>query len=292
MGADEKIARFPVAALRRHRRRERVGLVRDRMRRGIVRVCSTDSAADALRLMDGHNVDHALVYEGHRLVGLAGRGDLSAVTLFDRGGAETPIVRVMRRDAVTVTPGTTLCEAAALMLDRHLGALPVATETGEVVGLISERDLLEAAAGRPAPYRARRRPLPSPLHATLKRCHTVAVVGLDPSDGSGHNLAAARLMTLGLTVYPVHPSVSAMLGVRAYPDLAAIPDAIHVVHVLPRDDVDLERVASGAIAKRAHVFWYEGRRLPAQVVERLRAGGLEVVVNRSLEGECLRLAGC
>jgi predicted CoA-binding protein/CBS domain-containing protein len=291
MGADENIARFPVAALRRHRRREREGLVRDRMRRGIVRVCATDSTGDTLKVMEGHNVDHALVYEGCRLVGLVVRADLSAATLFDPGGAETPLVRVMQRGVVTVTPGTTLSEAATLMLDRRLDALPVATNTGEVVGLISDRDLLEAAAGRPAPERVRRRSLASPLHATLKRCHTVAVVGLDTRDASGHNLAAARLMTLGFTVYPVHPSVSAMLGVRAYPDLTAIPDAIHVVHVFASDDVDLDRLASAAIAKQAHVFWYEGRRLPARIVERLRAGGLEVVVDRSLESECLRLAG-
>jgi CBS domain-containing protein len=42
-----------------------------------------------------------------------------------------------------VTPGTTLAEAAALMVRRNLEALPVVGERGEVLGLVSHGELLK-----------------------------------------------------------------------------------------------------------------------------------------------------
>lgn len=58
------------------------------------------------------------------------------------------------QDIVTCSPATTVREAASLLAERRIGALPV-MEDGKVVGIFSERDLLycvasegEAALGR------------------------------------------------------------------------------------------------------------------------------------------------
>ena len=48
---------------------------------------------------------------------------------------------VMTRDPVTVTPGTTIREAAALLRERHIGGLPV-VEGGRVEGMITESDIM------------------------------------------------------------------------------------------------------------------------------------------------------
>jgi CBS domain-containing protein len=55
---------------------------------------------------------------------------------------------VMRRKARSVTPETTLAEAARMMTRYHLGSIPVLSEDGEVLGIVSGRDLLRLALPR------------------------------------------------------------------------------------------------------------------------------------------------
>lgn len=58
---------------------------------------------------------------------------------------------VMTRALVTVGPEATLRQAAALMEEKHISALPVVDEAGALVGLVSDSDLVrrdEAAERR------------------------------------------------------------------------------------------------------------------------------------------------
>ena len=48
----------------------------------------------------------------------------------------------MTHEVLTVTPETTILDAARLMLDHKISGLPVVTDQGRVVGIISEHDLL------------------------------------------------------------------------------------------------------------------------------------------------------
>ena len=48
---------------------------------------------------------------------------------------------IMTADPVTVRPDTSVTEAARLMIDRGIGALPVVKD-GELVGLVTEGDLI------------------------------------------------------------------------------------------------------------------------------------------------------
>ena len=62
----------------------------------------------------------------------------------------TPTVRdFMTETPTTVTPSTTMAEAAQLMSTGHIRHLPVVNDQGAVVGLLSERDvaLLEGLDG-------------------------------------------------------------------------------------------------------------------------------------------------
>src|SRR5471032_1026251 len=49
---------------------------------------------------------------------------------------------IMTRPVITVTPDTTIAEAANTMLQRHVSGLPVVDPTGKLVGIISEGDFL------------------------------------------------------------------------------------------------------------------------------------------------------
>jgi CBS domain-containing protein len=50
--------------------------------------------------------------------------------------------QIMTRPVVTVTPETTIVEAANTMLQRHVSGLPVVDAAGKLVGIISEGDFL------------------------------------------------------------------------------------------------------------------------------------------------------
>jgi CBS domain-containing protein len=56
----------------------------------------------------------------------------------------------MRHEVVTVTPDSSILDAARLMLDHKISGLPVVDGLGRVVGIISEHDLLrgDERAGR------------------------------------------------------------------------------------------------------------------------------------------------
>lgn len=49
---------------------------------------------------------------------------------------------IMKSDVVTVRPEATLKEVAALLVEHRISGLPVVDESGEVVGVVSEADIL------------------------------------------------------------------------------------------------------------------------------------------------------
>ena len=50
--------------------------------------------------------------------------------------------QIMTRSVVTVTPETNILEAADIMLQRHVSALPVLDPAGKLVGIVSEGDFI------------------------------------------------------------------------------------------------------------------------------------------------------
>lgn len=79
----------------------------------------------------------------------------------------TTIGEVMRTDIVTAAPEDTLGETAEKMVDRGVGAAAV-RDFGRLIGIITERDLMKAMAGRVHTSEARVREwmTPDPITAT------------------------------------------------------------------------------------------------------------------------------
>ncbi|MBQ2917597.1 MAG: CBS domain-containing protein [Clostridia bacterium] len=48
----------------------------------------------------------------------------------------------MCTNVACVNPNTTVCDVAKLMLDKHVGCIPVCNEKNNVVGLVTDRDLI------------------------------------------------------------------------------------------------------------------------------------------------------
>jgi CBS domain-containing protein len=144
--------------------------VKARMQRRVLTVRPDARAAAAAAIMRARRVRHLpVVAAGRRLVGIVTDRDLRQV-VFDPalqarlGRSLTPLGDVRVRDVMTwavvaVGPGTALQEAARLMHDKRIGAVPV-VEGGRLVGLLTETDVLAAfragVAPRVRPVRALR----------------------------------------------------------------------------------------------------------------------------------------
>ena len=123
------------------------------MQHPVVTIGPDTSVNDAVAIMRERGIRHLSVLgAANRLVGIVTDRDLRQVVLDVAvrgiGDDEPPIDltarEVMTWGVVTVRPAADLREAARIMRERRLGALPVIDADGQVVGILTERDLIDA----------------------------------------------------------------------------------------------------------------------------------------------------
>ena len=98
----------------------------------------------AFEIMQEKDLHHIpVVNENSAVVGILTRRDLKIASMHFK---ETPVEvsEVMHSPVVTITPGELLAEAAKQMIDNRIGGLPVLDANGQIVGILTETDLLRA----------------------------------------------------------------------------------------------------------------------------------------------------
>jgi len=108
---------------------------------------------DARQLMIDKRFRHVLITEGPKLLGIVTDRDIrlnlpspaTSLSVWEINYllAQLTVASVMTKGLVTVSPRRDTREAALLMLDHKIGALPV-VDGGQLVGIITETDLLRA----------------------------------------------------------------------------------------------------------------------------------------------------
>ena len=127
-------------------------LVRDIMRTPVVTIQSDTTLPEAIRLAAQRGIRHLPVLEEGKLVGLVSDRDLKRAMASSATSLEVHELtylldkvrarEIMARAVITITPLFPIEEAARLMVQERIGALPV-TEAGDLVGIVTETDLLE-----------------------------------------------------------------------------------------------------------------------------------------------------
>ena len=117
-------------------------------------VMPNTALSEALALMQQRRIRRLPVVDAAgRLLGIVTIGDIRGADAMGRAlvvGASDElavhfeVARVMTECPHTATPTTSLSEAALVMLDNKVGALPVVDGENKVVGIITESDLFEA----------------------------------------------------------------------------------------------------------------------------------------------------
>jgi acetoin utilization protein AcuB len=104
-------------------------------------------------LIRGRGIRHLPVVEGRQVVGIVTDRDIrqasaSPATLLSVQELhyllhKMPVADIMTKPVITIGPDDTVEEAARLLLKHRIGGLPVVRD-GELVGIITETDILEA----------------------------------------------------------------------------------------------------------------------------------------------------
>ena len=104
-----------------------------------------DSVFHALRLMAMHDVGALLVLDGDDLVGIFTERDYARkLILQGKSSKETLVSEIMSDRVAYVTLSATVDECMALMTEKHFRHLPVLSDDGEVIGIVSIGDLVKA----------------------------------------------------------------------------------------------------------------------------------------------------
>jgi len=114
-------------------------MVKDRMTSPAITTTPETETRRALQTMYVHKI--------RRLPVVTERGDLLGIVtqrdLYEKGEAVTPVSAIMTAPLYTTGPDVPLVQAALLMRNLGVGALPV-VEGGRVVGIITESDIFDA----------------------------------------------------------------------------------------------------------------------------------------------------
>jgi uncharacterized protein len=91
----------------------------------------------------------------------------------------------------------------------------------------------------------------------------------------------------GYRVIPVNPNETKVFGEKAYPDLAAVPEPIHLVDIFRRSE-EAGKAVDQAIAVGAQAVWLQEGVIDEGAAQRASDAGLLVVMDRCWLKEHIR----
>ena len=110
------------------------------MSRSVVTIEARASVLEARELLRKHRIHHLVAVDHGRVVGV-----VSFRALIGKKDTEK-VFEAMSRDFSVATPQTTMRDAAAMMIGRSVGCLPV-VQDGRIAGIITTSDLLKLLNG-------------------------------------------------------------------------------------------------------------------------------------------------
>lgn len=119
------------------------------------------------------------------------------------------------------------------------------------------------------------------LRQLLSSTTTIAIVGASGNSEKPSYDIMQRLQRSGYRVIPVNPRETEILGERAYPSLADVPERIDIVDVFRRPE-DTPPIADEAVAIGAKALWLQHGIASEEAADRAAGSGLIVVMDRCI----------
>jgi len=122
------------------------------MTQNVVKLNLTDDLTKAESLFKEHKIRHIPVVSGSKILGILSYSDLLRISYVDAADDEDEVVdvtvynmftieQVMSKHLITVTPETTIKEAAEILASNEFHALPVC-KGDLLVGIVTTTDLI------------------------------------------------------------------------------------------------------------------------------------------------------
>ena len=130
------------------------------------------------------------------------------------------------------------------------------------------------------------------IRAVLKSTRTIAIIGLSPKPDRDSHQVARYLQGQGYTIIPVRPAQKEILGERAYASIEDIREPVDIVNVF-RNPAQVLEHAREALKLRypPKTFWMQLRIENEEAADLLTAANIDVVMNRCIKAEHVRLFG-
>lgn len=132
-------------------------------------------------------------------------------------------------------------------------------------------------------------PTDAVIRQILTNMKSVAVVGLSAREDRASHGVARFLVGRGLKILGVNPQLNEkVLGVDVYPSLTELPLAVDVVDVFRRSEA-VPEIVEQALTLGAAAIWLQEGVVHEEAAARARTAGVEVIQDRCLYKEWLRL---
>jgi CBS domain-containing protein len=125
--------------------------VREWMTSPVLTVTPTHSISGAHQIMKDNGIRRLPVVEEDKLVGIVTIGDVREASPSDATTlsiwelnylwSQLTVGKIMSSNVLTVTPDSTMLDAAEIMMNQKVSGLPVVNYDGDLVGMLTESDI-------------------------------------------------------------------------------------------------------------------------------------------------------
>jgi uncharacterized protein len=115
-----------------------------------------------------------------------------------------------------------------------------------------------------------------PIAEILKKCKTIAVVGLSSNPMRPSHEVSEYMQCAGYRIIPVNPNETEVLREKSYARLEDVPEKVDVVNIFRRAE-EVPQVVESAIRIGAPVVWMQLGIENEEAAEKAHAAGLAVV---------------
>jgi predicted CoA-binding protein len=126
------------------------------------------------------------------------------------------------------------------------------------------------------------------IRRILQTYKKVAVVGLSSNPGRASHGVARFLQGQGFKIIPVNPGETEVLGEKAYPDVASLPERPEIVDVFRRSE-HVPAIVDQAIKIGAKVVWMQEGVVNHDAAIKASQSGLTVVMDKCMLKLCRAL---
>lgn len=117
----------------------------------------------------------------------------------------------------------------------------------------------------------------------LDNIKTIAIVGISRNRHKDSYFVGRYLQNAGYTIIPVNPGATEILGQKAYPDLASIPDDIDAVDVFIKPEY-VSEIVDQALEIEPKVIWLQlGVGKHPEEIKKANKHGVMMVQNRCMK---------